>query len=170
MRSGEVYPSKYLKAEDLGDEEPIVTIERVVMETLESKDRGKQEKPVAYFKGLEKGLVINKTNWSIIARIHGDESDDWIGKQITLFSMDVEAFGEMVNAIRVKPPRKPVAPKVEGVKTGTEVAADQELITKFWTMAKQLGMTKKQGLDLLQNCNGDFQAAITTLENDDVPM
>jgi len=170
MRSGEVYPSKYLKAEDLGDDEPVVTIERVVMETLESKDRGKQEKPVAYFKGIEKGFVFNKTNWALIARQHGDESDDWVGKQIVLFVMDVEAFGEMVNAIRVKTPKKP-APVVPGVKTGTEVVANQELINRYWTTAKQIGLNRKQRLDVLQKHSGDFSAAIQDLESgSDIPF
>lgn len=164
MKSGEVYPSKYLKAEDLGDDEPIVTIEKVVLEELESKDRGKQTKPVAYFKGLEKGLVINKTNWSIIAKQHGDESDDWVGKQIILFVMDVEAFGEMVSAIRVKSKR--AIPQVPGVKTGTELEHNGELITKYWTMTKQLGLDRKKGLEILQTNNGDFEAAIKTLESD----
>lgn len=170
MKSGEVYPSKYLKAEDLGDEEPTVTIEKVIMEELESKDRGKQNKPVAYFKGLDKGMVLNKTNWSIIARAHGEESDDWTGKQIVLFVMDVEAFGEMVSAIRVKPPRK-AASTVAGLKTGTEVLANNELIQKYWTMTKQLGLDRKKGLELLQQHNGNFEAAIQMLESgDEIPF
>lgn len=169
MKSGEVYPSKFLKAEDLGDDEPTVTIERVLMEELDSKDHGKQQKPVAYFKGLEKGLVINKTNWSIIARQHGDESDDWVGKQITLFVMDVEAFGEIVSAIRVRPPRKTV-PVVPGVKRGSEVEANGELVTKYWTTSKQLGFDRKKGLEILQKNNGDFAAAIAELEAGDIPF
>lgn len=165
MKSGDVYPSKYFKAEELEDELTL-TITKVVMEELESKDRGKQDKPVAYFKEVEKGFVINKTNWNIVARIHGDESDNWVGKQITLFVMDVEAFGEMVNAIRVKPPSK-TTPKVEGVKAGTEVAADQELITRYWTTVKNLGLTRKQGLDMLQKSTGGFETALRSLESDD---
>jgi hypothetical protein len=169
MKSGEVYPSKYLKAEEL-DDELTVTITKVVMEELESKDRGKHDKPVAYFKEVEKGLVINKTNWSIIARIHGDESDDWIGKQITLFVMDVEAFGEMVNAIRVKPPRK-VAPKMAGVNKGSEVEQDGELITRYWVTVKSFGLDKKRGLQILKENGGDFGNALMFLEGDDqVPM
>ncbi len=167
MKSGEVYPSKFLKAEDFGDDEPTVTIEKVVMEELESKERGKQEKPVAYFRGLEKGLVLNKTNWSIIAKQHGDESDDWIGKQITLFVMDVEAFGEMVSAIRVRPPKKTVT-NIAGVTTGAALEANGELITKYWLTVKKLGLNRKQGLDVLQKHNGDFESAIRSLEDDNI--
>lgn len=166
MKGAEVFPSKYLKAEDLGDDEPVVTFEKIVMEEIENKDRKKEHKPIAYFKGLEKGFVINKTNWGIIARQHGDESDDWIGKQIVLFVMDVEAFGEMVSAIRVKPPRKAV-PVVPGVKRGSELEPNGELITKFWTMAKGLGLDRKKGLEILLKTNNDFEAAIRQLESED---
>lgn len=174
MKASEIFPSKYLKAEDLGDDEPTVTIEKVAIEELESKDRGKQEKPVIYFKGIEKAMVCNKTNWSLIARQHGDESDDWTGKQITLFVMDVEAFGEIVSAIRVRPPKKTaatsVAANVQGLKTGAQLEANGELITKYWTLAKQLGYSRKQGLDNLQTAGGDFETAIKVLESGDIPF
>ena len=108
----------------------------------------------------------------MIAKMHGDDSDDWIGKSIVLYVMDVQAFDEIVSAIRVKPPKKVTAskaPKVEGVKTGTEVAAEQELINRYWTTIKNLGATRKHGLDLLQKSGGDFVVALKTLE-DDVPF
>src|SRR6266404_2681926 len=101
-----------------------------------------QEKPVVYFQEIQKGFVLNKTNWSLIARQHGDESDEWPGHKITLFVMDVEAFGDIVSAIRVRPPRKTV-PKVEGVKKGLEILADNK---------------------------NDFASALRFLESDDVPM
>lgn len=169
MKSSDVYPSKYLKAEDFGDDEPVCTITEVVMEELESKERGKEQKPVVYFKGLEKGLVLNKTNWGLIARQHGDESDEWVGKQITLFVMDVEAFGEIVSAIRVKSTKKTV-PNVPAKKTETAIQADGELITKYWTLVKNNGLNRKQGLEILQRNSGQFETAITELESGDVPF
>jgi hypothetical protein len=108
MKGSEVFPSKYLKAEDL-DEDVEVTIKKVVLEELEQKDGTKQQKPVCYFEEGPKGLIVNKTNWSLIAKQHGDESDNWIGKTVTLTTVDVDAFGDVVSAIRIKPPRKPVS-------------------------------------------------------------
>ncbi len=163
MKSESVFPSKYLKAEEL-DDELTVTIKKVVMEEMESKDGRSQDKPVAYFKEINKGLVVNKTNWSIIAKQHGDESDDWVGKQITLFVMDVEAFGEMVNAIRVRPatkPRKGLASKAE-----TEPEADKDAIQTFWRTAKGYGLNQKQGLAILDQNGGDFGEATKFLEAD----
>lgn len=174
MKSGEVYPSKYLKAEEL-DEEITLTIKKVVLEEMESKEGRSQEKPVAYFKEISKGLVVNKTNWSIIAKQHGDESDEWAGKQVTLFVMDVEAFGEMVSAIRVKPPRvtkgKPAAaPVVEGVTTAAELPADNELITRYWTTVKNLGLNRAKGLEILKGAGGNFEVALIRIESDEIPF
>ena len=105
MKTNEVFPSKFVKAEDLdGDTE--VIIDHVVMEDFEDPQTKRQsKKPVIYFRNARKGLICNKTNWALIARQHGDESDEWAGKAITLVVMDVEAFGDIVSAIRVKLPK-----------------------------------------------------------------
>lgn len=69
-------------------------------------DEGREEeKPVLLFKGVEKGLVLNKTNATRIADQHGDETDLWVGKRITLTTESVTAFGKTQWAIRVKPER-----------------------------------------------------------------
>jgi hypothetical protein len=108
MKGSEVFPSRYLKAEEL-EEDVEVTIKKVVLEELEDKKGEKAQKPVCYFEEGPKGLILNKTNWFMIAKQHGDESDDWVGKRITLTTVDVDAFGDVVSAIRVKAPRKPVS-------------------------------------------------------------
>ena len=105
MKTGDVFPSKYAKAEDLDHDDEVV-IERVVLEEFEDpQTKKKSNKAVCYFQRARKGLVLNKTNWGLIARQYGDESDDWVGKAITLTVIDVEAFGEVVSAIRVKLPK-----------------------------------------------------------------
>lgn len=110
MKGSEFFPSKYLKAEEIADMVPLtVTIKTVAAETLKSRDKGNNQeeiKPVAYFEELEKGLVLNKTNWYAIAALHGDDSDEWGGKQIALIVMDVDSFGDIVSAIRIKPVKK----------------------------------------------------------------
>jgi hypothetical protein len=102
MKQDDVFPSKYLRAEEL-DDEITLTINKIEMTSFEDNKGVKAEKPVAYFKEIQKGLVINKTNWKSIAEAAGEEdSDNWIGKQITLFVMDVASFGDTVSGIRVK--------------------------------------------------------------------
>jgi hypothetical protein len=107
MRSGEVFPSKFLKAEDL-DGDVIVIIESVKMEKFtDPQTKRESEKPVMFLRDVDKPVVLNKTNWAMIAKQHGDESDEWTGKEITLTVMSVESFGDVVDAIRVKPATRP---------------------------------------------------------------
>ena len=82
MRSTDVFPSKWLKAEEIPTGGLVVTIKRVVLEEVQS-ERGKVKKPVAHFEG-QKPLILNKTNWGLVARMHGEESDEWAGKSVTL--------------------------------------------------------------------------------------
>ena len=100
MRVSEAYPSNYLKAADLQGRQVNVTIERYDME-----DIGDGHKPVLYFQGKEKGLVLNKTNANEIAFVYGDDMDEWIGKKIELFSMMVSFQGKMIPGLRVRVPR-----------------------------------------------------------------
>src|ERR1039457_4427886 len=51
----------------------------------------------------DRGLVLCKTNSRLIAGIYGVDTDDWIGERVTLFPARVEAFGETVDAIRIRP-------------------------------------------------------------------
>lgn len=102
MKRSDLFPSKYLSAADLDGREPVVTIEKVVMETL-----GDERKPVAYFKGKEKGLVLNKTNFSTIEDISGEEdTDNWAGTSVKLITVKVEFQGKRVPAIRIEEPTR----------------------------------------------------------------
>jgi hypothetical protein len=108
----DLFPSKYLSAKDLDDEDLIVTIKRVEEEEVGQGDK-KEDKYVLYFKGVEKGMVLNKTNANTLAALLGDETDDWIGKQATLCVMDVEFGGKLTPGLRFKSRLpKPKADKV----------------------------------------------------------
>jgi hypothetical protein len=91
----------YLKAVDL-DDDLTLTIEGV--ELIEFDDGSK---PMVTFQEIDKGFVLNKTNKnSIVAVLGTAETDDWVGKQITLFPTTVDFSGKQVEAIRVRLPRQ----------------------------------------------------------------
>src|SRR6476659_477300 len=98
MKISDVFPSKYLKAEDLEGASVTVTIEEVKREEVGPK---KESKPVISFAETLKRLVLNKTNAATIAKLYGEETDEWLGKRIILYPKDTEFQGEMVLAVRV---------------------------------------------------------------------
>jgi len=109
MNIDSAFPSNYLKASDLGDKQPIVTIDRIEVEPI---GRDKEIKPVLYFQGKEKGLVLNKTNAKKIAEITGSkDTDDWSGCQVKIYATETEFAGETVECIRVKAPGAAVKAK-----------------------------------------------------------
>lgn len=120
MRLNDMFPSPYLKSADFEEEEvKVVTIKDVSLEELTSKEGEKQTKPVLAFREKEvKPLVCNITNAKIIAGLYGEDSDEWIGKRVSLFVTQVDSFGKQVDAIRVrakvpaaaKPAPKPAQP------------------------------------------------------------
>ncbi len=101
MKLTDVFPTPYLKAADIdGNRE--VTISKVTIEEL-GIDRDR--KAVAYFKHETKGLVLNKTNASMLAAICGsDDTDNWVGHTALLYTELVAFQGRTAPAIRVRQP------------------------------------------------------------------
>ena len=96
------FPSKYLKAEDFEEgEQHIVTIERFTSETFKNNKGENEVKPLAHFAEFDKALCLNKTNSNVLKKLFGTPAD-CIGKQVVLFTMDVQSFDEIVRAIRLK--------------------------------------------------------------------
>lgn len=105
----DLYPSKYVKASDIGRNRPTVTIETWRIEKMAGETG--ENKPVIYFVGKEKGLVLNRTNAQIIESFLGSDIDRWVGKPILLYVAKVPFQGRMTDAIRVDmPPQQTTRP------------------------------------------------------------
>jgi hypothetical protein len=98
------FPSKYLKAADLHDKHVSVIMSHVALEELANRDGSVEMLPILYFKSVNKGMVINKTNAKPIASGYGKETEAWAGMPIVLFPAMVAFGAETVEAIRVKLP------------------------------------------------------------------
>ena len=106
MRASTFFPGEYLKAADLQGHNV-----RVIIDRVELRDIGGDEKPVLFFQGKEKGVVLNKTNNNNIISAYGDETDEWVGKELILFEAMVDFQGRSVSAIRIRPPAAKDRPK-----------------------------------------------------------
>lgn len=79
-----------------------VTIEVVKREMVTGADGKKEECTVAHIKG-HKPMILNSTNQKAITKaLNTPYIEDWKGKTITLYVAKVKAFGETVDALRVK--------------------------------------------------------------------
>lgn len=108
MKISAAFPSDYLKAADLQDRNVLIKMDRVEMQKI-----GDDSKPVLYFMGKDKGLVLNKTNATNISVVYGDDTSDWHGQEIVLFPAMVDYQGKSVEAIRIRAPQPKDRPRRE---------------------------------------------------------
>lgn len=130
MKMSDVFPSKYVKTADLNGRVVTLTIKGLAIEQMTNHSNEMERKPVLYFEKATKGLVLNRTNAMTIAALYGDESDDWVGKRISIYATKVRAFGSMQDAIRVKEeiPAQP-KPQAQAVPVEENEIDDAEDVT-----------------------------------------
>lgn len=116
MNISELSESKYLKKTDV--EPPIrVTISGLTHENLAKEGEPAENKYILQFSEDVKPLVLNITNGQLIAAVTGsEETDNWIGKQITLYNDPSISFGgKLTGGIRVQ--YQPAAPQGQAAPT-----------------------------------------------------
>ena len=104
MNINDSFPSNWLKAGDLQGRALEVSISHVIEEEI-----GDGMKPVLYFQGKTKGVVLNKTNAQMIAGAYGDETGAWEGKPLEVYPDKTPFQGKIVDCIRVRIPAPQVA-------------------------------------------------------------
>jgi hypothetical protein len=133
MNVDAIFPSRFVKGEDIAGKKPTVTISHLTMEEM-GKD--KEVNPVLWFSGgVKKGLVLNKTNTTTIASLYGKETDDWKGKKITLYTQEERHFGEMHQVIKVA---KSVPVEAAPPKQAETVAANGQHVVSAPSAAAKL--------------------------------
>ncbi len=102
-RVHEMKSSKFLKREDVG-EGIICTITGVTQENVAKEGVDPELKWCLHFVNLDKPLVLNSTNMTLIAKFLGsDNTDDWEGRKIILYDDPAVSFGgKLTGGIRVR--------------------------------------------------------------------
>ena len=105
-----MFPSRYVKSEDV--DHPIALVIRdVVLENVAPDGAPAEEKPVVYFTGARKGLVLNRTNAGVLAELFGDEIEGILGRVIELYvDTSVMFRGERVSGLRLRAAAEPADP------------------------------------------------------------
>lgn len=82
----------------------VLTINYVKNEMVTGTDGKKEECTVIHFTEDEKPMILNATNAKTIEKIYRTPYvEEWGGKKIQLYAEKIKAFGELVEALRIRP-------------------------------------------------------------------
>ena len=102
--------SKFLRKEDF-DEDQICTIRNVKLEDV-GRDDNPEQRWVIYFKEHAKGMVLNVTTIRVLEQSYGGDTDNWIGRQATVYvDPNVSFGGKVVGGLRLRVQKTKTAPK-----------------------------------------------------------
>lgn len=140
----------YLEGEELLNKTLTLTIKDIRPEKLRNNAGKEETKEVLFFIESPKGFVLNKTNAKRIATLYGKQTGGWEGKQITLYTEPVKAFGETHNALRV-------APAIPGEESRDEIHWQEYNPTKgqFFKRAKDAGFEPAKAAQILRAAKFD---------------
>jgi len=84
-------------------EERIVTVKKVVREMVTGSGGKKEECTVCYFEENYKPMILNSTNCKSITKLaESPYIEEWQGKSFKIVVSRISAFGETVDALRIK--------------------------------------------------------------------
>jgi hypothetical protein len=99
------FPRRFLSAPDLKGKPVTLKIGREYMEELADTTGKKRNKSIMSFKGTDKELVLNVTNFDSIVEATGEhDSEKWSGKKIVLYPTTTQMGGKTLDCIRVRGP------------------------------------------------------------------
>jgi hypothetical protein len=81
-----------------------LTIATVTSEMVAGPDNKRESCIVLKFRENVKPMILNATNAKTIAKLYKSAFiEDWAGRKIQIYATEVKAFGEMVDALRIRP-------------------------------------------------------------------
>lgn len=111
-----------------------LTIAKVERKQIVGADGKKEECTICHWKERCKPMILNVTNAKAIEKVAGSPYvEDWSGSQVYVVVQRVKAFGDMVDALRIKPEKvkdnrpvltaEKVQSAVDAIKNGTTTLA-----------------------------------------------
>ncbi len=102
MDMNNAFPSKYLGAADFANGPSQLQIAGVRMEDVSKDSEPMDNKPILYFTGVERGIVLNVTNNKMLCTIFGGESDHWVNQVVEIYVIDTEYQGQPKKGLRIR--------------------------------------------------------------------
>lgn len=105
------------------NEELVVTIKSGGMETITNADGKKEDELVIHFVENHKPMIVNSTNAKTITKLlKTPYIEQWVGNKIQIYARRIRAFGEDVDALRVRD-FLPKAEQIDPAKAITSIMA-----------------------------------------------
>jgi hypothetical protein len=102
--TSEMIVSKFLRKEDVGDDDIAVTIKAVSLEDMPGDSGDKRW--VLHFRELPKGMVMNSSTIKVCEKAFGTHTDNWTGGKVSLYvDPNVQFKGQVVGGLRLRPLR-----------------------------------------------------------------
>ena len=136
-----------------GRKEVVVTIDKLAQDKVTGQQGRKEDCFVVYYKEFDKPMILNRTNAKSIEKVAGSGLiEDWKGVKVTLFvEKGVKAFGEVVDALRIRD-RKPMEQKMtEEVMSQMEFAIKEGKGEQVEMAMSKYVMTKSQQARLFKS-------------------
>ena len=116
------------------NEDIVVKITKVDRKIIKNSD-GKDEEHTIVSLENQKPWIMNVTNAKMISKVIGSPMvEHWIGKSVKLYVKKIRAFGESVDAVRVRP-TAPALPELSPTSPNWE-KAKKAIADKKTTVAK----------------------------------
>lgn len=109
MKLSSMFPRRYATGDDLQGKSFTLTITHVNREKMRPQPGAPEvDRWVLYFKETKKGVVLSRTLAYQVAEILGsEETDNWVGKAITIYPQPIQVAGKAVTAIRARRAPRP---------------------------------------------------------------
>lgn len=97
-----MFKGDYIQAVEFNGKAPTLTITKLTFVDMEDDTGKTRSKGVLWFRETDRGWVMNRTNAQCLAAMFGHETDDWMGRRVTLVSEIVSVGKQKKLGIRVK--------------------------------------------------------------------
>jgi len=103
MKISTLFPRKFANGDDLAGKTPTLAISRITLEQVHTQPGAPADnKYIIWFTGAQKGVILTPALGRQIAEILGDETLDWCGHKIQLYTLPMTVAGQARQAIRAR--------------------------------------------------------------------
>lgn len=81
----QLFPGRFIKAGEMDGKSVTLTIADVYLDHIEGEDGREKPQAVVAFRETKREWALNRTNGICLRALFGDQTDDWVGRRVTLY-------------------------------------------------------------------------------------